>query len=80
MIRLLHEPSRVPVALRNLSSTRTWRPADMVNWHRLVAPLRSLATQDSAFAVYHVFYDMCTTFEVTYEPVRRVRPDRAAAQ
>lgn len=71
MIRLLHEPSRVPVALRNLSSTRTWRPADMVNWHRLVAPLRSLATQDSTFAVYHVFYDMCTTFEVTYDPVRR---------
>ena len=71
MIRPLREPNRMPVALRNLSATRAWRPSDMVNWHRLLAPLRSLATQDSAFTLYHVFFDMCTTFDVHYEPVRK---------
>jgi len=40
----------------------------MVNWHRLVAPLRSLASQESAFTVYHVLYDMCTTFDIHYQP------------
>lgn len=70
MIRLMTDRTRMPVALRNLSSTSSWRPADMVNWHRLVAPLRSLASQESAFALYHVVYDMCTSFDITYEPVR----------
>jgi glycosyltransferase involved in cell wall biosynthesis len=70
MIRLISDRSRMPVALRNLSSTSSWRPADMVNWHRLVAPLRSLASQESAFSLYHVVFDMCTTFDITYEPVR----------
>ena len=68
MISMLNERARLPTALRNLSSTRTWRPADMVNWHRLVAPLRSLASQESAFTVYHVLYDMCTTFDIHYQP------------
>ncbi len=76
MIRLMQDRARLPVALRNLSSTRTWRPADMVNWHRLVAPLRSLANEDSSFSPYHVFFDMCTSFEVTYQPTapRVARP------
>ena len=71
MIRLISERARLPVALRNLSSTTAWRPMDMLNWHRLVAPLRALATQESSFTLYHVVYDMCTTFDIMYEPVRR---------
>lgn len=74
MIWLIRDRARLPVALRNLSSTSAWRPADMINWHRLVAPLRSLATQESAFSLYHVVYDMCTTFDITYEPVRQPAP------
>ncbi len=69
MIRMLHERARLPTALRNLSSARSWRPADMVNWHRLVAPLRSLAGQESAFTVHHVLYDMCTSYDIVYQPI-----------
>ena len=79
MIQMLQDRARLPVALRNLSSTRTWRPTDMMNWHRLVTPLRSLAAgQDSAFSVYHVLYDRCTTFEINYQPRRGVAPRRLA--
>ncbi len=70
MRRMLQDRTRIPVALRNLSSASAWRPADMMNWHRLVAPLRALATQESPLTLYHVLFDMCTTFELTYEPIR----------
>ncbi|HMP76273.1 MAG TPA: glycosyltransferase family 1 protein [Kiritimatiellia bacterium] len=69
MIRMLNDRARLPTALRNISSARSWRPVDMVNWHRLVAPLRSLASQESAFTVHHVLYDMCTSFDILYQPI-----------
>ena len=69
MIRLMQDRTRLPVTLRNLSSTRAWRPVDMINWHRLVVPLRSLAGQEPDFSLYHVIFDMCTRFEVAYQPL-----------
>ena len=69
MIQQLQERGKLPTALRNLGATRSWRPADMVNWHRLVGPLRTLTSQESSLTLYQVLFDMCTTFEVTYEPI-----------
>lgn len=79
MMPLLQDRTRIPVALRNLSAARTWRPSDMLNWHRLVSPLRNLASDESSLTLYQVLFDMCTTFEVTYEPMPAV-PRNATPQ
>lgn len=61
---------RLPVVWRNVRATRAWRPRDMVNWHRMVRPLRSASTADTAFDWYHLVFDCCSRFAVEYQPQR----------
>ena len=63
---------KLPLLMRNVRSSRVWRPRDMMNWHRMVAPLRSLEAMGSSLDFYHLIYDMCSTFEVDYTPCRSV--------
>lgn len=58
----------LPVVLKNVRATKNWRPRDMVNWHRMVKPLRGLPSQESSFDLFHLIVDCCTSFEVTYQP------------
>ena len=42
----------------------------MVNWHRMVSPLRSLQPPPGApMDVFQLIFDICANFEVRYEPV-----------
>jgi glycosyltransferase involved in cell wall biosynthesis len=59
---------RLPVLIRNVQSTRTWRPRDMINWHRMVSPLRDQVFGGASFDFYHLVYDICTSFDVRYTP------------
>ncbi len=44
----------------------------MVNWHRMVRPLREMPSGDGSFDFYHLVFDCCTNFAVDYQP----RPTR----
>jgi glycosyltransferase involved in cell wall biosynthesis len=59
---------RAQVAWRNVRANRGWRPADMVNWHRMVRPLRAMAPAGGTLDMYQLVYDLCTRLEVRYEP------------
>lgn len=59
---------KLPLVIRNVGATRVWRPRDMVNWHRMVRPLRTAGTADTAFDWYHLVFDCCSSFAVDYLP------------
>lgn len=61
-------PERLPLVLRNVRATRNWSLRDMVNWHRMVRPLRERSADDGSFDFYHLIFDCCTSFEVGYLP------------
>lgn len=62
------EMEQLPVVWRNVRATKSWRPRDMVNWHRLVRPLREVTAPDSSFDFHHPVFDCCTNFAVEYQP------------
>lgn len=66
--------NRAQVAWRNVRANRGWRPADMVNWHRMVRPLRAMAPPGGTLDMYQLVYDLCTRLEVRYEPHLAARP------
>jgi len=59
---------RVQTAARNLRSAHAWRPADMVNWHRLVRPLRDLSNEEYELDFYRLAYHLCTRLAIDYRP------------
>ncbi len=58
---------RVARAVRNISSSHVWRPRDMVNWHRLVQPLRSINQTEIDLDLFGLVYDLCTSLSIDYE-------------
>lgn len=66
---------RMPVAWRNLSQARTWRVQDMVNWHRMVKPLRGEVGADLELDLFPLVVDLCTRFCFHYEPLPYVGRD-----
>ena len=62
------ESQRLPTLWRNVRSTRTWRPRDMVNWHRMVRSLRGLPVNEPVFDFFQLVVEMCSAFQVDYVP------------
>lgn len=71
------EIEQLPVVWRNMRATKTWRTRDMMNWHRLVRPLRELPAGEGAFSFYDLVVDCCTSFAVEYQPKKPVGPIEA---
>lgn len=71
--------NRAQVAWRNVRANRGWRPADLMNWHRMVRPLRMLTPPGGALDMYQLVYDLCTRLEVRYLPNLDVAPCRPPA-
>ena len=46
----------------------------MLNWHRMVRPLRGMTAAAGGFDFYHTIYDCCTSFAVHYRPRTGSRP------
>lgn len=66
----------IPTVIHNLRASKGWRVRDMVNWHRIVKPLRDFRTEEATFDLYPLVYDLCTRFSVAYEPARSAPPTR----
>jgi glycosyltransferase involved in cell wall biosynthesis len=61
-------PAALPLVWRNVRATRTWRPRDMVNWHRMVRSVRGLPAAEPAVDFFRLVVELCSTFEVDYLP------------
>ena len=48
----------------------------MVNWHRMVRPLRVMSAEGGTFDFYDLIFDCCTNFAVKYRP----RPEHGAPE
>lgn len=66
----------LPNVIQNLRAAKGWRIQDMVNWHRMVKPLRSIRSEQSSLDLYPLVFDLCTRFSVAYLPAKDVRPTR----
>ena len=62
------QSQHIPIMIHNLRAAKGWRFRDMVNWHRLVKPLRGLETEASRLDLYPLMFDLCTRFSVSYQP------------
>ena len=63
------QTQHIPIVLHNLRAAKGWRFRDMVNWHRLVKPLRDIQpAEQSRLDFYPLMFDLCTRFEVAYHP------------
>ena len=56
------QTQHIPIVLQNLRAAKGWRFRDMVNWHRLVRPLRGMRTEESRLELYPLMFDLCTRF------------------
>lgn len=74
------EFDRLPVVLQNVRANRGWRPQDMINWHRMVRPLRGMAAAGGGFDFYHMIFDCCTSFAVQYKPRTPATPGLHAGE
>lgn len=69
------QSQHIPIVLHNLRAAKGWRFRDMVNWHRLVKPLRGIQpSEQSRLELYPLMFDLCTRFEVAYRPNPASRP------
>ncbi len=59
---------KFPKVIRNLSAAHIWRPQDMVNWHRMVKPLRSLRCEQEEFDMFQLIFDVCMSLAIDYKP------------
>lgn len=66
----------IPNVIQNLRATKGWRIQDMVNWHRMVKPLRSIRSENSSFDLYPLVFDLCTRFSVAYQPAKDLPPTK----
>lgn len=64
----------LPNVIQNLRAAKGWRIQDMVNWHRMVKPLRRICNENSALDLYPLVFDLCTRFSVAYLPAKDVKP------
>lgn len=64
----------LPNVIQNLRAAKGWRIQDMVNWHRIVKPLRGIKTEQCSLDLYPLVFDMCTRFSVAYQPAKEVPP------
>lgn len=62
--------ARLPVVMENVKGFQGWRIRDMVNWHRLLRPLRDMSQSTTDVAFYHILYEIFTLLAVRYEPCR----------
>ena len=68
------QSQHIPIMIHNLRAAKGWRFRDMVNWHRLVKPLRGLEAEASKLELYPLMFDLCTRFSVSYEAAHDARP------
>ncbi len=59
----------IPTAINNLKSAARFRPADMIDWARLVKPLRQNGGMES-FDLYQLAFHMFTRLPFDYRPTR----------
>jgi glycosyltransferase involved in cell wall biosynthesis len=59
---------RLPMAWQNLRAVRGWRMQDMLNWHRMVKPLRELSSHREEYDLFQLVFELCTRFAVRYQP------------
>ncbi len=71
------EIEQLPTVWRNVRATKSWRPLDMMNWHRMVRPLRELPASEGTFGFYDLIIDCCTSFAVEYQPKNPAGPVEA---
>lgn len=64
----------IPKVMNNIRASKGWRVRDMVNWHRIVKPLREIQTQETRLELYPLIFDLCTRFSVAYKPFTREEP------
>ncbi|WFB35779.1 glycosyltransferase family 1 protein [Kiritimatiellota bacterium B12222] len=64
----------LPKVMHNLRATKGWRVRDMVNWHRIVKPLRDMKTEETRLELYPLIFDLCTRFSVAYKPYTSSEP------
>lgn len=64
------QTQHLPIVFHNLRAAKGWRFRDMVNWHRLVKPLRGMPSEQTRLELYPLMFDMCTRFSVAYRPCR----------
>lgn len=62
------QAQHLPNVIHNLRAAKGWRVQDMVNWHRLVKPLRTLESGPADRDLYTLAFDLCTRFCVEYKP------------
>ena len=66
---MILDPQRVPIVINNIRANRGWRVQDMMNWHRMVKPLRSLTVpEEPSWDLFQLAVDLCSRFSVQYEP------------
>jgi len=70
------QTQHLPNVLHNLRAAKGWRVRDMVNWHRLVKPLRGTSAVEEKLDLYPLVFDLCTRFEVSYIPRKSSEPTR----
>lgn len=70
------QSQHIPNMIHNLRAAKGWRFRDMVNWHRLVKPLRGLETEAARLDLYPLMFDLCTRFSVSYQPATDSIPTR----
>ncbi len=70
------QTQHLPNVIHNLRAAKGWRVQDMVNWHRLVKPLRGKTSVEEKLDLYPLVFDLCTRFEVSYTPQKASEPTR----
>jgi glycosyltransferase involved in cell wall biosynthesis len=74
------QTQHIPTVLHNLRAAKGWRVRDMVNWHRIVKPLRGMKTEASQLELYPLMFDLCTRFSVAYQPSKALEPTHIPPQ
>lgn len=73
------QSQHLPNVIHNLRAAKGWRVRDMVNWHRLVKPLRGTSAAEEKLDLYPLVFDLCTRFEVSYTPRKGDEPTHIPA-
>jgi glycosyltransferase involved in cell wall biosynthesis len=66
---------RVPQLLAFLRSSRIWSPRNIVNWHRLVRPMRDVSFGGRRLSFRHLAYDLCTRLAIEYHARPQTKED-----
>ncbi|MDF3130809.1 glycosyltransferase family 1 protein [Kiritimatiellaeota bacterium B1221] len=68
------QTQHLPQVIDNIRAAKGWRVRDMVNWHRIVKPLRGFQSEQPRLELYPLMFDLCTRFSVAYQPFTREEP------